>query len=100
MVREGRLSIAGSDAWLEIHDDRMISNVIPNVATKTPAGGWMISDWDHGRVFTRNEAITAMNLLMLYAQGRSPDDPLIQAWEEELGLPHSGEAGEPNNSQH
>ncbi|WP_043617324.1 hypothetical protein [Nonomuraea candida] len=82
------MSIEGvPGSGLEIYDDRMTSEVIPNVATKLSTGRWVISDFQVGRVFDRNQAITAMMLLIMYAQGKTAgDDPIVQAWEEELGV--------------
>jgi hypothetical protein len=47
-------------------------------------GLWMLSGWP-GRLFTRNQAITAMVLAERLAAGHGDDDPFVIGWREELG---------------
>jgi len=46
-------------------------------------GVWTVSGWP-GRVFTRNQAITAMLLAERLAAGFGDDDPFVTGWREEL----------------
>jgi hypothetical protein len=48
-------------------------------------GAWAISGWP-GRLFTRNQAITAMVLAERVAAGYVDDDPFVIGWREELEL--------------
>ena len=48
-------------------------------------GAWVVS-YCTGRLFSRNEAITAMVLADRLACGRGDDDPFICAWRQELHL--------------
>ena len=46
---------------------------------------WVVSGWP-GRLFTRNQAITAMVLAERLAAGHGEDDLFVIGWREELGL--------------
>jgi hypothetical protein len=46
---------------------------------------WIVS-CHPGRLFTRNQAITAMVLAERFAAGCGEDDPFVVGWREELGL--------------
>ena len=48
-------------------------------------GAWIVS-CHPGRLFTRNQAITAMVLAERLAVGHGDDDPFVVGWREELGL--------------
>ena len=48
-------------------------------------GAWIVS-CHPGRLFTRNQAITAMVLAERLAAGYGDDDPFVLGWREELGL--------------
>ena len=48
-------------------------------------GAWIVSDHP-SRLFTRNQAITAMVLAERLATGHGDDDPFVIGWREELGL--------------
>jgi hypothetical protein len=48
-------------------------------------GAWVVS-CHPGRLFTRNQAITAMVLAERLAAGYGNDDPFVLGWREELGL--------------
>ena len=48
-------------------------------------GAWTIS-CHPGRLFTRNQAITAMVLAEWLAAGYGEDDPFVVGWREELAL--------------
>jgi hypothetical protein len=48
-------------------------------------GAWIVSDHP-SRLFTRNQAITAMVLAERLAAGYGDDDPFVIGWREELGL--------------
>jgi integrase len=47
---------------------------------------WMADAAVPGRLFTRNQAITAMVLAERLATGHSDDDLFVIGWREELGL--------------
>ena len=48
-------------------------------------GAWTVSGLPR-RLFTRNQAITAMVLAERLAAGYGDDDPFVIGWREELGL--------------
>jgi hypothetical protein len=48
-------------------------------------GAWTVS-CHPGRLFTRNQAITAMVLAERLAAGYGDDDPFVLGWREELSL--------------
>ena len=48
-------------------------------------GAWIVS-CHPGRLFTRNQAITAMTLVERLAAGYGEDDPFVIGWREELSL--------------
>ena len=48
-------------------------------------GAWIMSGRP-GRLFTRNQAITAMVLAERLAAGYGDNDPFVIGWREELGL--------------
>ena len=48
-------------------------------------GAWIVSSYS-GRLFTRNQAITAMVLAERLGAGYGDDDPFVVGWREELGL--------------
>jgi hypothetical protein len=48
-------------------------------------GAWVVS-CHPGRLFTRNQAITAMVLAERLAAGYGDDDAFVVGWREELGL--------------
>ena len=48
-------------------------------------GAWVVS-CHPGRLFTRDQAITAMVLAERLAAGCGDDDPFVVGWREELGL--------------
>jgi hypothetical protein len=48
-------------------------------------GAWIVSCHSN-RLFTRNQAITALVLAERLAAGYSDDDPFVVSWREELSL--------------
>ena len=48
-------------------------------------GAWIISSYP-GRLFTRNQAVTAMVLAERLAAGHGGNDPFVVGWREEVGL--------------
>ena len=48
-------------------------------------GAWIVS-CHPGRLFTRNQAITAMMLAERLSAGYGDGDPFVPGWREELGL--------------
>jgi hypothetical protein len=55
-------------------------------------GVWAASGWP-GRVFTRNQAITAMVLAERLAAGYGDDDLFVIGWREELERRRTGSSG-------
>jgi hypothetical protein len=53
--------------------------------SRTRQEPWIVS-CHLGRLFTRNQAITAMVLAERLAVGYGDDDPFVLGWREELGL--------------
>jgi len=79
---------------IKINDDSMSleidGHVIATAELRARAavdgqGGWVVS-CHPGRLFTRNQAITAMVLAERLAAGYGDDDPFVVGWREELGL--------------
>ena len=78
----------------EINDDHMSLEIDGHVLATAefrehaPAdgrGAWVDSSYPT-RLFTRNQAITAMVLGERLAVGRGDDDPFVIGWREELSL--------------
>ena len=68
------------------HDGRVIATArYSSHAAADGQGAWIVSDWS-GRLFNRNQAITAMVLAERLAAGYGNDDPFVIGWREELGL--------------
>ena len=68
------------------HDGRVIATArySPHAAADGQ-GVWIVSGLLR-RLFTRNQAITAMVLAERLAAGYGDNDPLVIGWREELGL--------------
>ena len=67
------------------YDGRIIATArYSSHAAADGQGAWVASDHPN-RLFTRNQAITAMVLAERLATGRGDDDPFVIAWREELG---------------
>lgn len=78
----------------EINDDRMTLEIDGHViataefrehAAADGRGAWIVSSYP-SRLFTRNQAITAMVLAERLAAGYSDDDRFVIGWREELSL--------------
>ena len=68
------------------HDGRVIATARYSAhAAADGHGAWIVSGLPH-RVFTRNQAITAMVLAERLAAGYGDDDLFVIGWREELGL--------------
>jgi hypothetical protein len=68
------------------HDGRVIATArYSDHAAADGHGAWIVS-YRPGRLFTRNQAITAMILAERLAAGYGDDDPFVIGWREELGL--------------
>ena len=61
-------------------------------------GVWNVSGLP-GRLFTGNQAITAMVLAERLAAGYGDDDPFVIGWREELGLWRTGSSRSPRHSR-
>jgi hypothetical protein len=81
-------------AWEPVAPDDSISREIGDRVIATAQfsehaadghGAWIVS-CHPGRLFTRNQAITAMVLAERLAVGYGDDDPFVLGWSEELGL--------------
>ena len=67
------------------YDGRVIATAwYSSHAAADSQGAWIASDWP-GRLFTRNQAITAMVLAERLAAGYRDDDVFVIGWREELG---------------
>ena len=67
------------------HDGRVIATArYCKDAVDDGRGVWAVSGRP-GRLFTRNQAITAMVLPERLAAGYSDEDPFVIGWREELG---------------
>jgi hypothetical protein len=67
------------------HDGRVIATArYRRGAVDDGRGVWAVSGWP-GRLFTRNQAITAMVLAERLAAGYGDDDVFVIGWREELG---------------
>jgi hypothetical protein len=68
------------------HDGRVIATArYSSHAAADGRGAWIVSDHP-SRLFTRDQAITAMVLAERLAAGYGDDDPFVIGWREELGL--------------
>ena len=68
------------------HDGRVIATARYSAhAAADGQGAWVVSGLPR-RLFTRNQAITAMVLAERLAAGYGHDDPFVIEWREELGL--------------
>ena len=70
------------------HDGRVVATARYSAhAAADGQGAWVASESDHpGRLFTRDQAITAMVLAERLAAGYGEDDLFVLGWREELGL--------------
>jgi hypothetical protein len=68
---------------LEVADQVVATAQFSQHAAGDGQGAWIVSDRP-GRLFTRDQAITALTVTELLAIGRSPDHGLVLAFEEEL----------------
>jgi hypothetical protein len=67
-------------------DDRVVATTeFSEHAAADGHGAWIVS-CHPGRLFTRNQAITAMVLVERLAAGYGDDDLFVIGWREELGL--------------
>ena len=78
----------------KINDDSMSLEIDGHVvataefsdhAAANGQGAWIVSSHPR-RLFTRNQAITAMVLAERLAAGYGDDDPFVTGWREELSL--------------
>jgi hypothetical protein len=79
---------------IRIEDNRMaleVDGAVVATARFSPyaagyyQGAWIVSTYPR-RLFSRNEAITALTLVERLAAGYGDDDPFVKAWREELFL--------------
>ena len=68
------------------HDGRVIATARYSEHAADDRHGVWIASGRPGRLFTRNQAITAMVLAERLAAGYGDDDPSVIGWREELGL--------------
>jgi hypothetical protein len=67
------------------YDERVVATAQYNPGTAAGGeGGWIVPGLPR-RVFTRNQAITAMVLAERIAAGLGDDDLFVMGWREELG---------------
>jgi hypothetical protein len=68
------------------HDGRVIATArYSSHAAADGQGAWIVSGLPR-RLFTRNQAITAMVLAERLEAGYGDDDPFVTGWREELSL--------------
>jgi hypothetical protein len=68
------------------YDERVVATARWSAhVTADGQSAWIVSSLPR-RLFTRNQAITAMVLAERLAAGFSNDDPFVVGWREELGL--------------
>jgi hypothetical protein len=76
----------GNDSMAVEIDGRVIATAeFREHAAADGHGAWIVS-CHPGRLFTRDQAITAMVLAERLATGHSDDDLFVIGWREELGL--------------
>jgi hypothetical protein len=81
------------------HDGRVIATArYSSDAAADGHGAWIVSGLPR-RMFSRNQAITAMVLTERLAAGVGDDDLLVIGWREELGLLRTGSSGSPRRSR-
>jgi hypothetical protein len=68
---------------LEVSGQEVATAQFAQHAAADGQGAWIVSDRP-GRLFTRDQAITALTVTELLEIGHSPDHPLVLAFEEEL----------------
>lgn len=67
------------------HDGRVLATATYNSQAADGQGAWIVSGLPH-RLFTRDQAITAMVLAERLSAGYGDDDLFVVGWREELGL--------------
>jgi hypothetical protein len=79
------MSIKIDDHFMSLEiDGRVIATArFSQHAAADGHGAWIVS-CHYGRLFTRNQAITAMVLAERLATGYGDDDPFVIGWREEL----------------
>ena len=81
------------------HDRHVIATArYSSHAAANDEGAWVVSDYP-GRLFDRNQAITAMVLAERLAAGNGDDDLFVIGCREELGLRRTGSSGSPRRSR-
>jgi hypothetical protein len=70
---------------LEIEDRIVATARFSPYAAGDDLGAWIVSTYPL-RLFSHNEAITALTLAERLAAGYGDDDPFVKAWREELFL--------------
>ena len=79
------IHINANSMTLEIEDHVVATARFSRYAAGDNLGAWIISTHP-GRLFSRNEAITALTLAERLAAGYGDDGPFVIAWREELFL--------------
>jgi hypothetical protein len=69
-----------------VHDDQVVATArFCQHAAANGNGAWIVSTHP-ARLFTSNQAITALTLAERIAVGYGDDDPFVIGWREELSL--------------
>jgi hypothetical protein len=84
--------INDASMFLEIDGCVVVTADFHEHAAADGQGGWTVSSHP-GRLFTRNQAITAMVLAERLAAGFGDDDLFVIGWREELSPSSSATAG-------
>jgi hypothetical protein len=75
----------GNFVTLEVHGAVVATTRFSRYAAGDDLGAWIVSTHPR-RLFSRNEAITALMLAERLAAGYGDDDPFVIGWREELFL--------------
>jgi hypothetical protein len=79
------IRINANSMTVEIEDRVVATARFSPYAAGDDLGAWIVSTHPR-RLFSRNEAITALTLAERLAAGYCDDDPFVKAWREELFL--------------
>jgi hypothetical protein len=79
------IRISDDSMTLEIGDRVVATARFSQHATANGNGAWIVSTHP-ARLFTRNQAITALTLAERLAAGYGDDDPFVKSWREDLSL--------------
>jgi hypothetical protein len=79
------IEITGEYMSLAIDDEVIATAHFSQHAAADGNGAWIVSTYP-ARLFSRNQAITALTLAERFAVGYGHDDPFVVGWRKELCL--------------